>query len=264
MCVGVFDSGVGGLTVWRELQRILGGRFIYFGDTAHVPYGDKNPEQLMEYFWEILEFFEKREVKVVVVACNTMSAVVLPKVKDKVRIKLFGMIDAAVAETVEVSQGTVGVLATKSTAASGAYERAFQAVRPTWEVRAQGCPQLVPFIESGLTDGPQLERAVREYVQPLIKAEVDTIVLGCTHYPFIRSVIQRQVGPPITLIDPAVRIGRDVAAWLRSQNQLTEDAHSQTEFWVSRGPKGFQTLARQFMGLEIPHVNLYEMAGEAE
>ena len=109
MCVGVFDSGVGGLTVWRELQRILGGRFIYFGDTAHVPYGDKNPEQLMEYFWEILEFFEKREVKVVVVACNTMSAVVLPKVKDKVRIKLFGMIDAAVAETVEVSQGTVGV-----------------------------------------------------------------------------------------------------------------------------------------------------------
>ena len=265
MCIGIFDSGVGGLTVWRELRRVMGGRFIYFGDTAHVPYGEKSPEQLMEYFWDIIDFFQQREVKAVVVACNTMSAVVLPKVQDQVPLKLFGMIDAAVDAAVKVSHGKVGVLATSSTAASGAYEDAFGRIRPTWDVTSQGCPRLVPLIEAGRTSGPEVEKAVAEYVKPLKNAAVDTIVLGCTHYPFVTSVIEHQVGSEIAIVDPAIRIGQEVSAWFGSKNEIrVEDGSSHTEFWVSRNPKGFQTLARQFMGTMIPNVNLYEMAGEAE
>ncbi len=262
MAIGIFDSGVGGLTVWQALQPIMTEDIIYFGDTIHIPYGEKTPEQLFGYFRRIMDFFMQRKVSAVVVACNTMSAVVVPRIGPNPPLPLFNMIDAAVAQAVPVTKGRVGVLATRATTESGAYPRALQNAAPDLEVVSQACPKLVPFIEAGLLGGPMIREAVTEYVTPLLQARVDSIILGCTHYPFILPEIRRLVGPRVTILDPAEQIREDVAQFLQGRSPQCSPGNCRTEFWVSGDPWRFQNLAQDILGSSLPQVQRYSAVGD--
>ena len=261
MALGIFDSGVGGLTVWRALRPIMTEHTIYFGDTVHIPYGEKTQEQLVGYFQRALAFFVQRQASAVVVACNTASAVALPRVKEP-PVPLFSMIDAAVRQALAVTKGRVGVLATRATTESGVYPKAFQAADPGVEVVSQACPKLAPLIEAGFRRGEVVESAVAEYVTPLLQAQVDTIVLGCTHYPFVLPEIRRQVGPEIHILDPAEEIRAEVAEFLRDRKPECQPGECRTEFWVSGDPWQFRDAVKVLMGLEIPAVQRYHVSGD--
>ncbi|NLM38659.1 MAG: glutamate racemase [Firmicutes bacterium] len=262
MAIGIFDSGVGGLTVWQALQPIATEDIVYFGDTIHIPYGDKTPEQLFGYFRRIMDFFVQRKVSAVVVACNTMSAVVVPRIGPNPPLPLFNMIDAAVAQAVPVTKGRIGVLATRATTESGAYPRALKNAAPDLEVASQACPKLVPFIEAGLLGGPMISDAVKEYVTPLLQAKVDTIILGCTHYPLILPEIRRVAGNGVSILDPAEQIREDVARFLEGRTPTCSPGSCRTEFWVSGDPWRFQSLAQDILGTAIPPVQRYSGAGD--
>ena len=260
MALGIFDSGVGGLTVWQALQPTATQHIIYFGDTIHVPYGDKTPDELFGYFQRIMAFFVQRQVSAVVMACNTMSAVVMPRIKEP-PVPLINIIDAAVTQALTVTKGRIGVLATRATTESRAYPRAFHGVDPSVEVVVQACPKLVPFIEAGYRTGSIIEQAVKEYVVPLLEAEVDTIILGCTHYPFVLPEIRRIVGPHMPILDPAQQIRVVVEDFLQGKGEC-QPGECKSEFWVSGDPWKFRHLARAFTGLDIPVVQRYRPSGE--
>lgn len=261
MVIGVYDSGLGGLSVWRELRRTITAPFVYFGDTAHVPYGEKSPEQLLTYFWNIYDFFQKKNCTSIVVACNTASALVLPRIQDKVALPVYGVIEGAVEATIAVSKGCVGILATQATIASGVYQRAFSQIRPEWQVFGQSAPRLAPLIEQGQIKGEVVKGALQEYLTPLLNQNVDTILLGCTHYPFLRPYIEEIVGPTIQLVDPA----RTLALKIQESLPVNLDGvgmEQQTEFYVNAYPERFQQVAELLLQEEISAVKLYCFSGE--
>lgn len=200
--VGVFDSGVGGLTVVAEIRRRLPGLdIVYFGDTARVPYGNKSPETVRRYSREIAHFLVERGVAHLVVACNTSSALALEELEATCAVPVMGMIrpgaEAAVAAT---RTGRVGLIGTRATVASGAYEAAVRALDPAVSVSAIACPLLVPLVEEGWAEDPVADAVVERYLAPLRAAAVDTLILGCTHYPALVPALQRAAGPGVTLI----------------------------------------------------------------
>jgi len=200
--VGVFDSGVGGLTVVAEIRRRLPGLdLVYFGDTARVPYGNKSPQTVRRYSREIAHFLVSRGVGHLVVACNTSSALALPELEATTPVPVLGMIrpgaEAAVSAT---KTGRIGLIGTRATVASGAYERAVHAIDPRVEVFSAACPLLVPLVEEGWAEDPVADSVVARYLAPLRRAEVDTLILGCTHYPALVPALQRAAGPSVRLI----------------------------------------------------------------
>lgn len=199
--IGVFDSGVGGLTVLQSLRRRLPHHdFIYLGDTARVPYGRKPPEMVVEFAEEIAGFLSGQGVERLVVACNTASAVALPKLQERCPVPMWGVIDPGVsAATRATRSGSVGVIGTKATIASGAYQRRLEA--QGLRVWARACPMLVHVVEEGLAGSEEGELLVRHYLEG--RPEIDTLILGCTHYPLLRLAIQRAVGDGVTLVDSA-------------------------------------------------------------
>ena len=200
--IGVFDSGVGGLTVLQALRRRMPHRdFIYLGDTARVPYGRKPPEMVWKFSEQIVDFLCNRTgVEAIVVACNTASAVALPRLAEQCPRPVWGVIEPGVeAATRATTTGHVGVIGTPATTASGAYQRRLEA--RGFRVWARACPMLVHAVEEGLADSPEAELLVRHYLAG--KPEIDTLVLGCTHYPLLRNTIQRAVGTGVTLVDSA-------------------------------------------------------------
>ena len=199
--VGVFDSGVGGLTVLQALRRHMPHRdFVYLGDTARVPYGRKPPEMVVEFATGIADFLCGLGVEGLVVACNTASAVALPALVERCPVPAWGVIDPGVeAATRATRTGSVGVIGTKATVGSGAYQRRLE--RNGLRVWAQACPMLVHAVEEGLADSPEAELLVRHYLSG--RPELDTLILGCTHYPLLRGVLQRAVGPGVALVDSA-------------------------------------------------------------
>src|SRR5256714_6483597 len=224
--LGVFDSGIGGLTVARALfERLPRESVIYFGDTARVPYGPKSPETVRRYSGEILAYLLRRGVKAVVVACNTSTAHALGSLKERARVPVVGVIEpgarAAVAAT---KTGTIGVIGTAGTIASGAYERAIKALRPDARVHGQACPLFVPLVEEGWVEHPAAELIAREYLEPLRRAQVDVLVLGCTHYPLLKPLLGRGMGPDVTLVDSAEETATAVARELERLNLLPNAA----------------------------------------
>ncbi len=199
--VGVFDSGVGGLTVLQALRRRMPHRdFVYLGDTARVPYGRKPPEMVVEFATGIADFLCGLGVEGLVVACNTASAVALPALVERCPVPAWGVIDPGVeAATRATRTGSVGVIGTKATVGSGAYQKRLE--RCGMRVWAQACPMLVHVVEEGLADSPEAELLVRHYLSG--RPEIDTLILGCTHYPLLRAVLQRAVGAGVTLVDSA-------------------------------------------------------------
>lgn len=245
--IGVFDSGVGGLTVVSALRRRLPGESIlYLGDTARLPYGSKSSETVTRYTRRNIEFLTERGVKAVVVACNTASALALPHL-DAPAVPTWGVIEPGARKAAAMSRGRVGVIATEATVRSDAYPRALRALRPDLEILSRACPLFVPLVEEGWHDDPVTERVAGRYLEPLLAAGIDTLVLGCTHYPLLVPVLARVAGPEVTLVDSAEAVAEMVAAGLAERDlQATHPpAH---HFCVTDSGESFQRLARTILG----------------
>ncbi|MFL5272631.1 MAG: glutamate racemase, partial [Anaeromyxobacteraceae bacterium] len=215
MRIGIFDSGVGGLTVQRAiLDRLPGLDTVYLGDTARVPYGSKSPEVVTQYSLRNARFLVARGIDLLVVACNTASAVALPALRDVLALPVLGVVEPGAAAAARATRsGRIGVIGTPSTIASGAYQRAIVAARPDAEVLARACPLFVPLAEEGWTDpADEVVRGVaRRYLAPLRAARIDTLVLGCTHYPLLAGAIAAEL-PGVTLVDSAAAVAVEVRA----------------------------------------------------
>ena len=244
--IGVFDSGVGGLTVVSALRRRLPEESIlYLGDTARLPYGSKSPETVTRYTRRNIEFLTERGVKAVVVACNTASALALPHLDPHV--PTWGVIEPGAKKAAEVSRGRVGVIATEATVRSDAYPRALRALRPDLKILSRPCPLFVPLVEEGWHNDPVTEQVAERYLRPLLDAGIDTLVLGCTHYPLLKPVLQRVAGPEVTLVDSAEVVAEMVAAGLgeRGLAATHEPVH---HFCVTDAGETFRKLAGLILG----------------
>ncbi len=249
--IGVFDSGVGGLTVVRTLvEKLPGESFIYYGDTAHVPYGTKTREQLFRYADDIITFLLGKDVKAIVVACGTHSSVTLPEMESTCPVPLLGVVKAGGRAAVKATRnGRVGVIATQASVNSGSYTKAIKAIDASCSVSSAACGQFVPLVESGLLTGPATRQAVREYVQPLLGEGIDTLVMGCTHYPFLAPVISDYVGPGVTLVDPAEETVAELIGLLEMKSLLADNgAAYRRSYFVSGNPEYFYKLGRMLVG----------------
>jgi glutamate racemase len=211
--IGVFDSGVGGLTVVEALrQRLPHESILYLGDTARLPYGSKSPATVARYTERNVAFLVERGVKAVVVACNTASALALPELR--LPVPTWGVIEPGAERAAAASRGRVGVIATAATVRSDAYALALHRLRPALEIISQPCPLFVPLVEEGWHDDPVTEQVAARYLEPLLDRRIDTLVLGCTHYPLLRQVLARVAGPEVLLVDSAAAVADAVAAGL--------------------------------------------------
>ncbi len=260
--IGIFDSGVGGLTVVKSLlERLPGESFIYFGDTAHVPYGNKTEKQLMSYAINIINFLVGRGVKAVLVACGTHSSVTLPGLESKWEVPMLGVVKAGARSGARMSRNyRVGVLATQATVNSHAYTREIKAIDPKYQVYEAACHKFVPLIEGGILDGYQIEEAVREYVAPLLKNRVDSLVLGCTHYPFLSDPIREFAGGDIKLVDPSYETVEELRQILISDHLLNDSGESPfQQFYVSGNDESFYKVGKLLLGDLINQVKRFDL-----
>jgi glutamate racemase len=274
--IGVFDSGIGGLTVVRSLmERLPFENIIYFGDTARVPYGVKSVETINRYAAEITEFLIKKDVKLLVVACNTMAAVAHQTIVDLSHVPVAAVASQKIVETVPVLEvidasariaiqktrtKSIGVIGTPATINSNAYARAIHLLDKEAKVFSQACPLLVPLVEEGWFDHPATRLIVQEYLKPVIAEQVDTLVLGCTHYPLLKPLLQNILGNGVNLIDSAEAMA-DIAADLIDQQKIGNKNSSPPEytFYVSDLPYRFQTIGERFMGRTLGRVELVSL-----
>lgn len=260
--IGVFDSGVGGLTVVRAIERLLPEeRVLYFGDTARVPYGSKSPETVIRFALEDAAFLASKMVKMIVVACNTASSVSLPALRERFSVPVTGVIEPGARAAAKATRnGSVGVIGTLGTIGSGAYQKALRAAGSgVGMVVAQPCPLLVPLVEEGWLDGDITRMVVQRYAAPLLREGVDTLVLGCTHYPLLKPVLGRVMGPEVTLVDSAEATACEVRDRLADRGFLAESPGVEGGFYVSDIPLKFQEIAQRFLGRTIPLVTQVEV-----
>lgn len=252
--IGVFDSGLGGLTVVRALARRLPHEhLIYVGDTARVPYGTKSPETVRRYSLQISFFLLQRKVKMIVVACNTSSALALRSLKN-LPIPVIGVIDpgarAAVMSTYALR---VGVIGTPATVASHAYRNAIMKIAPRAKVWESACPLFVPLVEEGWLDHPVTRQVAKTYLKPVLKNRVDTLVLGCTHYPLLKNTLALVAGPRVRLIDSAEETAKDVERLLLKTRRLNPSlGKGRTVYYVTDNASSFSRLSRRFLGSRTP------------
>jgi glutamate racemase len=258
--IGVFDSGLGGLTVAKELMRQLPAEgLIYFGDTARVPYGPKAPSTVRRYSREVASFLEAEGVKAIVVACNTATAHALAALRSDLRVPVIGVIEpgarAAVAAT---TSGNVGVIGTAGTIRSGAYERAVRELAPDARITAEPCPLFVPLVEEGWLDKEATRLIAREYLQPLVDAGVDTVVLGCTHYPLLKAVLAQVLGDNVRLIDSAAETAAEARRLLAARGlEAPPTADPLRRFVASDDSSQFLRLGQRFLGHALDTVELH-------
>ncbi|MDQ6829108.1 MAG: glutamate racemase [Gemmatimonadota bacterium] len=255
--IGVFDSGIGGLTVVRELMRQLPHEsIIYFGDTARVPYGPKSPDTVRRYSREITAWLRGEGVKAIVVACNTATAHALPMLREELTVPVIGVIEPGARAAVRASKSRrIGVIGTTGTIASGAYQRAIHDLAPHAHVDAQACPLLVPLVEEGWLDSEPTRLIAREYLAPLVGDHVDTLVLGCTHYPLLKPVLGDIIGRNVRLIDSAEETAAETARVLAGEDLLArENASVAHRFVASDAPDQFLRVGGRFLGSAIERV----------
>jgi glutamate racemase len=249
--IGIFDSGIGGLTVARAIYEHLPHEStVYFGDTARVPYGPKSPETVRRYSLEILDWLLHQKVKAVVIACNTSTAHALETLQHHSPVPVIGVIDPGARAAAAASKaGPIGVIGTAGTIASNAYARAIQRRHPGARVEQRACPLFVPLVEEGWFDHPAAELIAREYLEPLRTAGVDTLVLGCTHYPLLKPLLQRVMGRDVRLIDSGEETAAVVAHVLdRNDLRAPDDAAVEHRFAVSDDEARFRQVGSRFIG----------------
>ncbi|MDD4909508.1 MAG: glutamate racemase [Candidatus Omnitrophica bacterium] len=256
--IGVFDSGVGGLTVARELIHQLPCEdIVYFGDTARVPYGIKSKETVIRFSVENTLFLLKHDVKLICVACNTASSVALPVIKAHFKVPVVGVISPGVREAVYATQNKrVGVIGTRGTIRSRSYEYEIKQLDPQVKVTAVACPLFVPFVEEGWLSGEVVLSVARAYLKPLKDARVDTVILGCTHYPLLKGIIKEVLGREVTLIDSAKQVAIEVKKILIQDGLLNKGRGGRHNFFVSDNPEWFSGLAETFLGRKINNVEM--------
>jgi glutamate racemase len=247
--IGLFDSGVGGLSVLRQLKRLLPQEdYLYFADTLHMPYGLRSQAELTRIVFSICDFLWRERCRAIVMACNTSSALVLPLAGQHYQVPLFGMLlPGARAAAQATLNGRVGVLATEATIRSEAYTRALKTISPGIEVFGQACTALAPLVEQGELEGTKVSDAVQDCVAPVLRQCVDTLILGCTHYPFLLPLLNQAVPQNVTLIDPAEEAAREVQAHLVPA--LSGGGH--TTFYVSGGVRQFGQVAGSLLGVAV-------------
>ncbi|MBF4565430.1 glutamate racemase [Plantibacter sp. VKM Ac-2876] len=259
--IGIFDSGVGGLTVARAVSDQLPAEsVIYIGDTAHSPYGPKPIADVRRYSLEVLDSLVDQGVKMLVIACNTASAAMLRDARERYSVPVVEVIQPAVRTAVRSTRnGRIGVIGTEGTINSRAYQDLFE-VNPELTVFGQACPRFVEFVEAGVTTGPDLLEAAEEYLAPLRHAGVDTVVLGCTHYPFLKGAISYVMGPQVSLVSSDTETANDVYRVLVTRDLLRDSCEPATHRYEATGSSAddFIALANRLMGREISTVSLVQ------
>lgn len=248
--IGVFDSGLGGLTVLRAIRRRLPGEdLVYFGDTARVPYGPKSKAAVTRYSVEIAKFLARRGIKLLVVACNTASALALPEVKKALRVPVIGVIGPGARAALRAAGGgRIGVIGTQATIRSRSYEKALRAQAKGTKTIARACPLFVPLVEEGWWEHKVTAQVAKIYLKPFQEGGVKALILGCTHYPVLKKLLKKTMGPKVALIDSADETAREVES-LIERNGLTRRARKgKTEFFLSDASENFPVLARAMLG----------------
>ena len=253
--IGVFDSGLGGLTVARAIiDQLPGESILYVGDNARGPYGPRSLAEVRSFTLEILDQLVDAGVKVIVIACNTASSATLRDARERYEIPVLEVIQPAVRRAVSATRsGRVGVIGTTATIDSGAYLDSFAAA-PQLVITSVACPAFVEFVERGETSGPIITKIAREYLQPLIEADVDTLVLGCTHYPLLTGVISYVMGDKVTLVSSAEETAKDLYRTLVEEDLLNERGNPSHTFIATGDTESFSSLARRFLGPEVHSV----------
>ncbi|HHZ16763.1 MAG TPA: glutamate racemase [Peptococcaceae bacterium] len=256
--LGVFDSGVGGLTVVKEILRQLPHESVfYFGDTAHVPYGSRSPEELQGFAFKITEYLVAQGCKMIIIACNTSTSLAYELLKEKFPVPMIGVIEPAVDKALSMTQNNcIGVLATEATINSQSYQTMLRSKRPRVEVYPQACPAFVPLIEKGIVDGPELEKVAEEYLTPLLEKRIDTLILGCTHYPFLEPVLRQITGSGVVQIDPAAETVRRAKKMLQELALLAEAGNEAPvhRFFASHDAPGFGKAGSVFLSRDLGKV----------
>ena len=262
--IGVFDSGLGGLTATRQLRRLMPcENIVYFGDTARVPYGNRSRETLLRYARQDMRFLSRFDLKAVVIACGTVSTNCLEELRRESPAPVIGVVEPAVGRAAELTRsGKVGLVATRASVGSGAYERAFHALEAGLEVHALACPLFVPLVEEGRCRPGDvvIETIAKEYLAPLKKAQVDTLVLGCTHYPLLEEIIGNVMGPDVALVDVGAEAARACRTLLTEQDALAEDRQGSARYYTSDRAADFQRLSTLFLGEDavglVEHIDI--------
>lgn len=259
--IGIFDSGVGGLTVCQEIHRRLPREsLLYLGDTARVPYGTKSPATVSGYAQEAADFLVRQGIKLLVVACNTASAVALPRLRAAFDIPVIGVLEPGVRAALAAGGKRVGVVGTEGTINSGSYENALRRLAPDISVFSAACPLFVPLAEEGWAAHPVTRQVVAEYLAPLLRENIDTLVLGCTHYPLLSETIRSVVGPQVRLVDSAASTAAEVAEMLEQDGLIAKpDQEGEVRFFVTDVPTRFQRIGGDFLGAKLHDVAQVEI-----
>jgi len=251
--IGVFDSGIGGLTVLHQIIEALPNEnTVYLGDTARAPYGSKSTETVLRYSFENSEFLAEKGVKMIVVACNTSTAIALERLRTALTLPIIGVIEPGVRRAVASSKNKkVGVIGTEATIQSGAYTRALKAAEPGIEVYSRACPLFVPLVEEGWTDNAVVEMTVRAYLGSLKQSGIDTLILGCTHYPLLKKAIRKYLGKKVRLVDSAEETAKEVQATLKKLSLAKGAGRASHGFFVTDAPERFIKVGRRFLGDKV-------------
>ncbi len=254
--IGVFDSGVGGLTVAREIMRNLPKEdIVYFGDTARVPYGSKSKDNIIRFSRQIIHFLQTKGVKAIVIACNTASALALDTVKDECNIPIIGVVEPGARAALTVTENQkIGVIGTEATVRSSMYEKIIHEINPEVSVLAKACPLFVPLVEEGFKKHKVTDEIIEYYLEELKESDIDALILGCTHYPLLRSKIREYVGEKITLVNPAYETAMDLKRILKEmdmENPDIEGDHGSYSFYVSDAADKFKQFANSILPYDI-------------
>lgn len=259
--IGVFDSGVGGLTVVREIIRQLPNEnIIYFGDTARVPYGSKSQNTIIRFSEQIIRFLKKKQVKAIVIACNTASALALDAVRDEFDVPIMGVVIPGARAAVEATRNRkVGIVGTAATVQSGMYTKIIKGINPEITVIEKACPLFVPLVEEGFRDHHVTQEIIDYYLASMKQTEIDAMILGCTHYPLLRSRIRDYMGESIQIVNPAYETAMDLKKVLEERNMANDGIkkpHSGYEFFVSDAAEKFRGFANTVMPFDISQTNV--------
>lgn len=264
--IGVIDSGVGGLTVAKEIMRQLPNeQILYLGDTSRCPYGPRSGEEVKAFTWQMTQFLLERNIKMLVIACNTATAVALDEIRDTLSIPVIGVIYPGARTAIKVTKNfQIGVIGTEGTIKSNAYEDALKSIKRTTNVKSLACPKFVPLVESGEFEGPVAKKVVAETLAPLKNKGLDTLILGCTHYPLLENIIKKVMGKKVTVISSGEETAREVSTILYYKglfsSQMVEPEH---QYYTTGSSRIFSRIASNWLNRKIEHVTTIKLGHES-